>query len=265
MSRENPRKVTVEDLIRLKRAERPPQEFWAQYDAQMRAKQLAAIVVRRPWWDGAAHVLARLTRYSLPVGAAAAVTLTWIGVRHLQAPSRVSSESLSRPVAAAAAPKADPVALPAAVAAPVARVAEEQSRSEVVAATTSHVTQVPADVATPAPTHNPFADTTPVVSLASYRESLSALQVPARSVFGTDREFESVVTPLPKASDSEPLARLDPSAERRARLLAPALPAYTAGSRAVATNWSKSKADDRIYESMDLSGSSERVVAGFRF
>ena len=35
--------VTIEDLLRLKRAERPPASFWSDFDREMRAKQLAAI------------------------------------------------------------------------------------------------------------------------------------------------------------------------------------------------------------------------------
>ena len=52
------RPVSLEDLLRLKRAERPPAEFWQDFDRQLRAKQLAALVQSRPWWQeiGRAHV-----------------------------------------------------------------------------------------------------------------------------------------------------------------------------------------------------------------
>lgn len=43
-------KVTIEALIQLKRAERPPAEFWDRFDRELRVKQLAAIVEKRPWW-----------------------------------------------------------------------------------------------------------------------------------------------------------------------------------------------------------------------
>ena len=41
---ETPRKttVTLEDLLRVKRAEQPPAEFWTDFERGMRAKQLAA-------------------------------------------------------------------------------------------------------------------------------------------------------------------------------------------------------------------------------
>ena len=44
------RPITLEDILRLKRAERPPAEFWDSFDRQLRAKQLAALVEKRPWW-----------------------------------------------------------------------------------------------------------------------------------------------------------------------------------------------------------------------
>ncbi|MEO7600304.1 MAG: hypothetical protein ABIV50_15325, partial [Opitutus sp.] len=43
-------KVSVEDLLRVKRAEQPPVEFWADFERDLRAKQLAAIVEPRRWW-----------------------------------------------------------------------------------------------------------------------------------------------------------------------------------------------------------------------
>ena len=52
MNRDGKRPVSVEDLLRLKRAERPPDSFWADFDRQLRAKQLAALVEKRPWWQG---------------------------------------------------------------------------------------------------------------------------------------------------------------------------------------------------------------------
>src|SRR5580700_1349209 len=81
------RKVELEDLLRLKRSEKPAPDYWARFDSEMRAKQLAAILVRRPWWDGLSRVYSRVHRLSLPVGAAAALVLTWSGVHYLSAPS----------------------------------------------------------------------------------------------------------------------------------------------------------------------------------
>ncbi len=61
--------VTLEDLLRVKRAERPPAEFWVEFERTLRAKQLAAIVEKRPWWQSWRSVW----RLGLPTGAAAAL------------------------------------------------------------------------------------------------------------------------------------------------------------------------------------------------
>jgi len=101
------------------------------------------------------------------------------------------------------------------------------------------------------------------VTLADLRETAPVL--PQRNVFGSDRDFESAVSARQQASD--PLDRMDPAAERRARLLAPALPAYASSSpRALSGSLTRERLnDDRIYESMDLYGSSGRSMVGFRF
>ncbi len=77
-----PGKVTLEDLLRLKRAERPPADFWVRFEHELRAKQLAAIIEKRPWWY-ALHLpqAARaISRFQVPVGAAAILALTFVVV-----------------------------------------------------------------------------------------------------------------------------------------------------------------------------------------
>ncbi len=71
-----PQKVTVEDLLRLKRAERPPAEFWAKFESDLRAKQLAAIVDKHPWWHVMPRAFAGVARLHLPVGATAIMAIT---------------------------------------------------------------------------------------------------------------------------------------------------------------------------------------------
>ncbi len=79
-TKQSTKAVTVEDLLRLKRAERPAAEFWSQFDDALRAKQLAAIVERRPWWRIEFRgVAAGLARLRVPVGlAAVAVLRRWL-------------------------------------------------------------------------------------------------------------------------------------------------------------------------------------------
>ena len=80
-------KVTVEDLLRLKRAERPPAEFWAKFESDLRAKQLAAIVDRHPWWHAMPRVFKGIARQHLPVGATAIMAMTIFAIGGYQVAS----------------------------------------------------------------------------------------------------------------------------------------------------------------------------------
>jgi hypothetical protein len=76
-----PQKPTLEELLRLKRAERPADEFWARFDAGLRAKQLSALV-EKPSWTAALR--ARLAWFAAPLGATAAAALAvtvWLQTR----------------------------------------------------------------------------------------------------------------------------------------------------------------------------------------
>ena len=65
--------MTLEDILRLKRAERPSAEFWSQFDRELRVKQLAALVEKRPWWRtiSLGRILGGVRRFHLPLGATA--------------------------------------------------------------------------------------------------------------------------------------------------------------------------------------------------
>jgi hypothetical protein len=78
-----PQKVTIEDILRLKRAERPSPEFWGRFEQELRAKQLAAIVEKRPWWVAmrVPQIARSLSRFQVPVGAAAVLALSFVVVR----------------------------------------------------------------------------------------------------------------------------------------------------------------------------------------
>lgn len=73
-------KVSLEDVLRLKRAERPTPEFWSNFERELRQKQLTALVEKRRWWHGFPGLLTR--RVYLPAGAAAAVVFTLVAVRY---------------------------------------------------------------------------------------------------------------------------------------------------------------------------------------
>jgi hypothetical protein len=73
-------KVALEDLFQIKRAERPPAEFWPRFEQELRAKQLAAIVDTRPWWRSFS-TKKTFVRLCVPLGAAAVVAMTFSSLR----------------------------------------------------------------------------------------------------------------------------------------------------------------------------------------
>jgi hypothetical protein len=269
MNPESKRPVTVEDLLKLKRAERPPAEFWGRFEAEMRAKQLSAIVARRPWWDGLpVRALARLVRNPVPIGAAAALALTWAGIRYSEPSPVVASrpepaQARQAPVAAAPSAHAGLSSAPAAAApqkAPeVASAKVSRIPAPVVVATAPHITRAPVDAPVDTGFKSPFSDGN-AVTMADFREM--APNPAQRPVFGSDSDFEPTIGQAHQVA-AEPLARVDPAAERRSRLLATALPS---GPRAPASDWIRERtaSDDRIYESLDRA-SNEPILTGIRF
>lgn len=112
MKPENRRPVTLEDILRLKRAERPSQEFWTQFDRELRAKQLAALVEKRPWWSVVPRALAGMSRYHLPIGATAILALSIVSIREFRpiSPATVqphNSRAVSAQEAGSAAVRSD--------------------------------------------------------------------------------------------------------------------------------------------------------------
>ena len=73
-------KISLEDLLRLKRAEKPSPEFWSNFERELHQKQLTALVKKRHWWHDVPALLGR--RVYLPAGAAAVVAFTLVGVRY---------------------------------------------------------------------------------------------------------------------------------------------------------------------------------------
>jgi hypothetical protein len=137
------------------------------------------------------------------------------------------------------------------------------ARVAVAEASVSHVIPAPETIPPQSASREPFGDGIQV-TLTDFRAA--APELAQRDVFGSDREFEAPISTA-RQQNSEPLSQMDPSAERRARLLAPALPAYaTSSPSSLSRDWMKERSqDDRMYESMDLYGSSDRAVVGFRF
>lgn len=242
-------RVTVEDLLRLKRAERPPAEFWVDFERNLRAKQLAAIVDRRPWW----RTWSNLSRWSLPLGAAAALTVTVVTISHSR-PQSLAPEVARATPAPAPAPTAVVVAQqePSSLAslasdvasAPVDKVAPismEAPATEVAVAEPVRVNASEAATAQPEAT----VETPPAVQLASVSEQVAGMGVDGARAPSESSQFASVSRPDPaavrdlnsyfehavahldsrlhteKTASVEPLTQIQtPRDARRARLLA---------------------------------------------
>jgi hypothetical protein len=104
-------KVTIEDLIRLKRDERPAAEFWVNFDHELRQKQLTALLEKRAWWQDLPQLLMR--RAYLPVGATAILAFTFVSVKYY-GPTQVAAPVQQSQVAA------EPVGANQAVGSPLA-------------------------------------------------------------------------------------------------------------------------------------------------
>jgi len=104
-------KVTIEDLIRLKRDERPAAEFWVNFDHELRQKQLTALLEKRAWWQELPQLLMR--RAYLPVGATAILAFTFVSVKYY-GPTQVAAPVQQSQVAA------EPVGANQAVGSPLA-------------------------------------------------------------------------------------------------------------------------------------------------
>lgn len=103
-------KVTLEDLLHVKRAERPTAEFWTSFEYELRQKQLTALLKKRSWWQELPQLLAR--HAYVPVGATAIFAFTLVSVRYFPSSQVAAVEAV--PVATgvsalAPSPSASPV------------------------------------------------------------------------------------------------------------------------------------------------------------
>jgi hypothetical protein len=266
MMKDPERKITVEDLLRLKRAERPAPEFWESFESEIRAKQLAAIVIRRPWWDGFSRMFAAAGRNRVPFGAAAAIALTWAGVHFAGGPSpavRAGHQDAPGPGTVARAAAAQVAAAPAQARVETGIAAPEAARQPepVVAQIASHVAEAPPVAKAEATKGTQFSDGV-AAALVDFRGTDPDLA--RRDVFGSDREFEASFASVHQAP-SEPLASMDPSGERLERLLVPALPTDSSSGALLGGYRIKQKASyDRMYESLDRYGAGGMSLE-FRF
>lgn len=91
---QQPSKLTLENLLELKRCERPPEAFWDQFDARLREKQLAALIPVESGWSRWFGGFGRVAKFGLPLAAAAAVAVAFVTInRQVWQGSTVSVDS----------------------------------------------------------------------------------------------------------------------------------------------------------------------------
>lgn len=227
MSHEQKRQVTVEDLLRLKRAERPKAEFWSEFDRELRAKQLAALVQREPWWRALPARFAGLSRYHLPLGATAVLAVTFLTVRDF-APAPLPTEMAPRVTRTAGTSSSAQTAEPVAVAnETVAGVQADAELEPWVAATEVERVATRVDDSAEFARVMPLLDASLGGSRADSTESPSARYIAANlaavqategvvshSLLSTRQGFEARHTPA-RAASVDPLQHMTPPAEAR--------------------------------------------------
>ena len=82
----NKPKISLEDLLAVKRAERPPAEFWDNFQQEFHVRQRAAAVEPKRWWFVLPRIFAGMARYQMPMGAAAVLAVTFLSFREYSEP-----------------------------------------------------------------------------------------------------------------------------------------------------------------------------------
>ncbi len=254
------RKVTLEDLLRLKRAEQPSPEFWTRFESELRAKQLAAIVAKRPWWVPYARAFGAVARHPLPLGAAAALAVSFAGYQgYVRVATRWHAPQADS-VQLAQAEQAEPLAADSAEASPevAAPSAPVRNSGAVLVADRSSVSPAAAQAsARQAPSFAGWLDRADSPSARSIAVNLAAAQANnpqiLRNFLSLSQSLDSGLVPE-RRSVSEPLARMaSPASERRSRLLADALPAVATssdGSMPSSEHFVSQISDERLYQSI---------------
>lgn len=239
MKHDSPRsKVTVEDLLRIKRAERPSPDFWARFEQELRAKQLAAIVEKRPWWHAWSQGLIRGRRWYLPVGASAALVFSVFAVReysHSSPPASAPVTTVAAMAPVISAPEVTPATsmsqeTPGRVFAANTAAGPNMAALEPVASSNVRPGEIARVISMMgADSHLDDArDASPANRLVTANLTLNqALQLDSVASLGNASGFETRGLPALRAgTDTEPLAQMStPKYRSSARYLTTALPA----------------------------------------
>lgn len=274
-----PPQVTVEQLLRLKRTERPAPEFWQQFDRAMRVKQLAAIVEPRPWWAPFIRISTKMARYQMPVGATAILALTFVTVREYQLPepdvtyrppvAEMKIDTMPGPAVTASLPaQPEAITMARSDAAEPEMVATAQQAPSALPAGGMQLAQAGMSRQDVVRNEDSPAARAIAANLAAVKASAPELVQMIERVPGMD---DFINPPARSTPVVDPLARVQaPSATRRtARLLASALPSAQFASADVADTVSSDRFErrfneDRLYDNISRFGVKADRVA-FKF
>jgi hypothetical protein len=275
---ENKCRVTLEDLIQLKRAERPSPEFWVRFERELRAKQLAAIVAKRPWWRTLPSGFSGVVRYRLPLGASAILAFTFLSMREYQSVTASHRPSSSGVAVTASPSRALPVADQSVLATHVSETSSAPARVDTVkpavvnsAPDVAAVAETSVGRSEPAVTvayidgAEELAQTVPWLVAAEQPESVD-LSPTARSIannlaaakeahpeltsrfYGSTSNFEKRALPA-NHQEVDPLAQMrSPADIHRERLLASAVPVTATMAGQTSERIARRISDERLTE-----------------
>jgi len=262
--------VTLEDLLRVKRSEQPAPAFWNEFERELRAKQLAAIVEPRRWWTPYIRLGSKLNHLQLPVGAAAILALTLVTIREdgkvefvpTERETAVAHQSANAPISSVPSDSPLSVAPEAELASysvyDEASTASELNHASAYAVVEETVTDAASDSAVelvePSPSARYIA-----ANLAAAQEADPGLM---DDVFGQSLRHAQSRQPV-----REPLAHVSsPGESRRSRLLATALPVNAGGEVVGPTNdrLGRKLTEERLYDTISRVGvKGDRVAIKF--
>lgn len=283
MNHDSKRPVTLEDILRLKRAERPAAEFWDQFDRELRAKQLSALVEKRPWWRTFSFqpVFAGMRRFHLPLGAAAVLAVTIFSVREYRstAPSAVPATGgvavahLAQPeqpgVAVAVNASASSVAVDESADEPTSSVAEvaAPAASQFVlssdATPSGGLVQIIPGVGASAGLEEHAANIAPTTRLVA--DNFGSMSTAEASQFLTPaRGFETRGLPA-RSKPVEPLSQMKvPTGSRRSYLIASATLASSTTPPLTSDRSARGLSDERLYDTISrVNARGDRVLLKF--
>ncbi|MDQ5978528.1 MAG: hypothetical protein QG602_1502 [Verrucomicrobiota bacterium] len=209
-------KPTLEEVLRLKRAERPGPEFWMGFERELRQKQLTALVEKRRWWHGLPLVVSR--RIYLPVGATAVVAFALVAVR-FNSPVRIAGVESTAPRIEAVDP--DVEMLPATVVATALQDRYEEPSMSRTYATIAEVTAVPHEAAEAWAENSPSARSI-AANLASLEQSEPELvQAVIGNRLSSPARVQAAAMLEPETALSQPAPRYRLIARYADRVLSP--------------------------------------------